>query len=134
VRAGAAVVIASRTQNRARQLAEQLMCRFTSWENRGSESVDIIVNCTPIGMHPNVDESPFKQHWLREDMGVFDMVYNPETTLLLKDARERGCRAVSGVEMFIRQAAAQFALFTGKKIELDDIRETLRKGISAAKL
>jgi 3-dehydroquinate dehydratase/shikimate dehydrogenase len=134
VRAGAAVVIASRTQNRARQLAEQLMCRFTSWENRGSESVDIIVNCTPIGMHPNVDESPFKQHWLREDMGVFDMVYNPETTLLLKDARERGCRTVSGVEMFIRQAAAQFELFTGLKISLDDVRETLRKGISAAKL
>jgi len=134
VRAGAALVIASRTQDRARKLAEQLMCRFTSWENRGSEAVDLIINCTPIGMHPNVDETPFKEHWLREEMGVFDMIYNPEQTLLLKEAKARGCRTVSGVEMFIRQAAAQFELFTGHTIALEEIRETLRKGISAAKL
>lgn len=133
-RAGGALVIASRTQDRAKRLAEQLMCRFTSWENRGSESVDLVVNCTPIGMHPNVDETPFKQHWFREEMGVFDMIYNPETTLMLREAQERGCRVVSGVEMFIRQAAAQFELFTGKTVTLDDLRETLRKGISAAKL
>lgn len=134
VRAGGALVIASRTQDRARKLAEQLMCRFTSWENRGSESVDMLVNCTPIGMHPNVNETPFPQHWFREEMGVFDMVYNPEQTLLLKEAKERSCRTVSGMEMFIRQAAAQFELFTGKSVSLDDLRDTLRKGISAAKL
>jgi 3-dehydroquinate dehydratase/shikimate dehydrogenase len=134
VRAGGALVIASRSLNRARTLAEQLMCRFTSWENRGSESVDLLINCTPVGMHPNVDETPFKQHWLREDMGVFDTIYNPEQTLLLKEAKERNCRTVSGIEMFVRQAAAQFERFTGHGVELDDLRETLRKGISAAKL
>ncbi len=134
VRAGAALVIASRSQDRARALAERLMCRFSSWENRGSESADLLVNCTPVGMHPNVNETPFPQHWLREDMGVFDTIYNPEQTLLIKEAKERNCRTVSGMEMFIRQAAAQFELFTGQSVELDDLRETLRKGISAAKL
>ncbi len=133
-RAGAALVIANRTQERAKRLAEQLMCRFTSWENRGSESVDILINCTPIGMHPNINETPFPQHWFREEMGVFDTIYNPEQTLMLKEARERNCRTVSGIELFIRQAQTQFERFTGKSVSLDDLRETLRKGISAAKL
>lgn len=133
VRAGGALVIASRTQDRAKKLAEQLMCRFTSWENRGSETVDMLVNCTPVGMHPDVDKTPFPQHWFREEMGVFDTIYNPEQTLMLKEAKERNCRTVSGIEMFIRQAAAQFTLFTGKTVSLDELRETLRRGISAAK-
>ncbi len=133
-RQGAALVIASRSQERARSLAETLMCRFTSWENRGSENCDLLVNCTPVGMHPHVNDTPFAQNWLREDMGVFDTIYNPEQTLLLKEAKERGCRVVSGTEMFVRQAAAQFEYFTGKSVSLDKLRETLRKGISAAKL
>jgi 3-dehydroquinate dehydratase/shikimate dehydrogenase len=54
--------------------------------------------------------------------------------LMLKEAKERGCRTVSGIEMFIRQAAAQFERFTGHSVSLDDLRETLRKGISPAKL
>lgn len=134
MRSGAALVIASRTQDRARRLAEELMCRFTSWENRGSESVDLLINCTPVGMHPNVNETPFPSHWFREEMGVFDTIYNPEQTLMLKEAKERGCRTVSGIEMFIRQAAAQFERFTGKSVDLADLRETLRRGISPAKL
>jgi 3-dehydroquinate dehydratase/shikimate dehydrogenase len=67
-------------------------------------------------------------------MGVFDTIYNPEQTLMLKEAKERGCRTVSGIEMFIRQAAAQFERFTGKSVDLADLRETLRRGISPAKL
>ena len=48
---------------------------------------DIVVNCTPVGMHPNVDESPFNKSHLKPTMIVFDTVYNPESTLLLKEAR-----------------------------------------------
>ena len=66
-------------------------------------------------MHPNVDESPFNKSHLKPSMIVFDTVYNPESTLLLKEARSHGCRIVTGVEMFIRQAALQFLLFTGKE-------------------
>ena len=64
-------------------------------------------------------------------MLVFDTVYNPENTLLIKQARERGCKTVSGIEMFVRQAAAQYKLFTGKEAPLEVMRTTLRKGISA---
>ena len=63
---------------------------------------------------------------------MFDTVYNPEQTLLLKHARERGCPTVSGVEMFVRQAAKQFELFTGQVAPVDYMAETLRVSTSAA--
>ena len=73
----------------------------------------MLVNCTPVGMHPNVDDSPYDKHYLRPSMIVFDAVYNPENTLLIKEARNRNCTVVTGVEMFVRQACLQFQLFTG---------------------
>jgi 3-dehydroquinate dehydratase/shikimate dehydrogenase len=130
---GGGLVIASRTTERARGLAQQLGCRFVTWENRGSEPADVLINCTPVGMHPNMDASPFQPHWLREEMIVFDTVYNPEQTLLLRNARERQCRVVPGIEMFVRQAAAQFQLFTQQPVPLELLRDVLRRGISAAK-
>lgn len=130
VRAGAGLTISNRTQDRAKKLAEELDCQYIQWENRGTVSAEILVNCTPVGMHPNVDEIPFAANWLREGMLVFDTIYNPENTLLLKEARERHCRVVSGVEMFVRQAAAQFEFFTGRPAPLESMRDTLRRGIS----
>jgi len=133
VRNGGALALCSRTAARSKALAEQLLCRHVTWENRGSEFADILINCTPVGMYPNMDETPFHQNWLRDGMIVFDTIYTPENTLLIKEAKERGCVTISGVEMFIRQAAAQFERFTGKAAPLDVLRETLRRGISAAK-
>ena len=89
------------------------------------------MNGTAVGMYPNVNDTPFAQNFMQEEMLVFDTVYNPENTLLLKQARERGCKTVSGIEMFVRQAAAQYKLFTGKEAPLEVMRSTLRKGISA---
>jgi len=130
VRAGSAVVIASRTHKRAMALAEELGCQQTQWENRGSVEPEILVNCTPVGMYPESDVTPYEQHWLNENMLIFDTIYNPENTLLIKHAKDRGCRTVSGIEMFIRQAAAQYELFTGQSAPLDVMREALRRGIS----
>ena len=132
-RRGGVLVIASRTADRAKALAESLACRQITWENRGAEYADILINCTPVGMHPNVNESPFHENWLRDEMIVFDTIYNPEQTLLLKQARAHNCRTVSGIEMFVRQAAAQFQRFTGQPAPLEMLKETLRNGISAAK-
>ena len=132
-RRGGVLVIASRTADRAKALAESLACRQITWENRGAEYADILINCTPVGMHPNVDETPFHENWMRDDMIVFDTIYNPEQTLLLKEARAHNCRTVSGIEMFVRQAAAQFQRFTGHTAPLETLKETLRNGISAAK-
>jgi 3-dehydroquinate dehydratase/shikimate dehydrogenase len=130
---GAAVTISNRSRDRGRALASELNCQFTSWENRAAETCEVLVNCTSVGMHPNVDESPFEATWLRDNTLVFDTIYNPEQTLLLKYARERGCPTVPGLEMFVRQAAAQFELFTGFAAPLEYMTETLRRANAAAK-
>jgi 3-dehydroquinate dehydratase/shikimate dehydrogenase len=132
--AGAAVTLTNRSRDRGRALALELSCQFVSWENRGAESCEILVNCTSVGMHPNLDDTPFEPHWLGDSTLVFDTIYNPEQTLLLKQAKERGCRTVSGIEMFIRQAARQFELFTGVPAPVEYMTETLRRSMSAARM
>ncbi len=133
VDAGCGVTVSGRTRQRASALAEELGCQDVSWENRGAQFADILVNCTPVGMHPHVDDSPFEPQWLGDSTLVFDTVYNPENTMLLKQAKERGCPTVSGVEMFIRQAALQYETFTGRMAPMDLMRDTLRRGISAVR-
>jgi 3-dehydroquinate dehydratase/shikimate dehydrogenase len=130
-RAGCVVTIANRNKDRARELVEQVGCNVTTWENRGAVDSDILINCTPVGMWPNMNDTPFAQHWLRDHMVVFDTIYNPENTLLIKEARERGCRTASGLEMFVRQAAAQYERFNQRVAPLEVMRAALRKGISA---
>jgi len=130
-RAGCVLTIANRNKQRGLELATELGCQATTWENRGSAECDILINCTPVGMWPNMNDTPYAQHWLRDGMIVFDTIYNPENTLLLKEARDHACVTVSGLEMFIRQAAAQFELFTQRPAPLDLFRDALRRGISA---
>ncbi len=128
-RRGAHVVLANRTVKRAEQLATALQCRSVEWQARYTIDADILVNCTPVGMHPNVDDTPYDKHHLRPSMVVFDTVYNPESTVLIKDARSRSCKVITGVDMFIRQAAIQFHLFTGQEAPAGLMRETLRRAI-----
>jgi 3-dehydroquinate dehydratase/shikimate dehydrogenase len=128
-RRGARTTIASRTRSRAQFLADQFGGRCVEWQARHIGDAEIIVNCTPVGMHPNVDETPYNKSHLKPAMIVFDTVYNPESTLLLKEARSHGCRIVTGVEMFIRQAALQFLLFTGQEAPEELMRETLKRAI-----
>jgi 3-dehydroquinate dehydratase / shikimate dehydrogenase len=127
------VLIAARTFERAAELAERFKCRPVQWYERLKFDPDIIVNATPIGMHPNVDETPYDRSHLRRGAVVIDTVYNPEQTLLIKHAREQNCRVVTGVEMFIRQAALQFEHFTGQPAPEEAMRAELKRAIGAAK-
>lgn len=129
-RCGAALTVCNRTHARAVELAKALSCQQVSWENRGATYSDILINCTKVGMFPDVNDTPYAENWLREGQVVFDTVYNPEQTLLLKEARLRGCITVSGVEMFIRQAAVQFEKFTGQAAPVEIMTKKLRQGIS----
>ncbi|MDX1964198.1 MAG: shikimate dehydrogenase [Pirellulales bacterium] len=131
---GALVNITSRTHERSQALAEKFGAKAISWDNRYGITPDVVVNCTPVGMHPNVDDTPYEKHHMRPFMVIFDTVYNPENTLLIKDARNQGCVTVTGVEMFIRQAALQFKLFTGKEPPVEVMRETLKRAIGPAKM
>jgi shikimate dehydrogenase len=74
----------------------------------------VLIHCTPVGMHPKTKESAVPKALLHRDLAVMDIVYNPLRTQLLADAEARGLKTVSGVEMFVNQAVIQFELWTGK--------------------
>jgi 3-dehydroquinate dehydratase/shikimate dehydrogenase len=129
-REGAQLTITSRTPERSHQLAEEVKCKTLDWHARHSIFFDILINCTPVGMHPNVDESPIHFSVLKPGLTIFDTVYTPETTLLIREAKARGCETITGVDMFVRQAARQFELFTGEEAPVEAMREIMRKALS----
>ena len=83
-------------------------------EARLAES-QVLIHCTPVGMHPKTKESVVPKSLLHRDLAVMDIVYNPLKTKLLADAEARGLKTIAGVEMFVNQAVIQFELWTGKK-------------------
>lgn len=127
---GALVAISSRTQERAERLARDVGGRALAWNSRYDIRPGILINGTPIGMHPEVDDTPYMKSKLSDTMLVFDTVYNPEQTLLIKEAREVGCQVITGVEMFVRQAAYQYKLFTGVAPKPELLRKTLKVATS----
>jgi 3-dehydroquinate dehydratase/shikimate dehydrogenase len=127
-RRGASVTITNRHDEKATGLAEEIGCRSATWSMRATMIADVIINCTPVGMHPNVDDTPLPPSaFQRSNMVVFDTIYHPENTMMLKLARERGCKTLTGVDMFVRQAALQFKLYTGQDAPTDLMREALKR-------
>jgi 3-dehydroquinate dehydratase/shikimate dehydrogenase len=122
---GCNVVIYNRTASRAKELADDFGCTAAPVEQRVRPGTKIVVNCTSIGMHPNVDEIPLPADRLAPDMVVFDTVYNPIETRLLREARGIGCRIVDGVAMFVHQAAAQFERWTGHPAPREAMRDVV---------
>jgi len=108
---GAEVTIYNRTASRAENLAGEFSCRWAPLERARRLDAQIVINCTPIGMHPNVGASPLASIPPPVEV-VFDTIYNPIETRLLSQGIAAGCRTVSGLEMFVRQAVAQFEIWT----------------------
>jgi len=76
---------------------------------------DILINATSVGMKPNENETPVKQIYLRGDLVVFDLVYEPLETRLLREAKSIGAKVVDGLSMLVHQGAASFEIWTGVK-------------------
>ncbi len=91
----------------------------------GIRSSQVLIHCTPIGMHPKVDETCIPASLLAPHLTVMDIVYNPLETRLLRDAKASGCRTIRGLEMFLHQAVAQFELWTGQAAPVDVMRAVL---------
>jgi shikimate dehydrogenase len=89
------------------------------------EQADVIINCTPIGMHPREGVSLVPPVLFRPGQVVFDVVYTPLVTKLLADAGSRGLKTISGVEMFINQAVLQFREFTGVDAPVEVMRRVV---------
>ena len=130
---GVDVTVSSRTFDRAKKIGLDMNCKAVEWNSRYRIPYDCIVNATPIGMHPNVDETPFDKEHLRPYMVVFDTVYNPENTLLVKEARLIGCSIVTGVDMFVRQASSQFAIWHNCEASQQLMHDALKRATASAK-
>ncbi len=122
-REAARVVIANRTFERGKALAEDLGVEAARWGDLLGVRAQIVVNATPVGMEPEAGASPVDPGLFRKDMVAMDTVYTPRLTRFLKDAKAAGAEAVDGVEMFLRQANAQFRLWTGRDMPREVLKE-----------
>lgn len=136
----AKLTILNRTLKRAERLANEIRrvsgvdVRFGGFTyeslSKELEDADIVINATPIGMHPNEEETPIDKHLLRPDLIVFDLVYNPLETRLLREAREAGAKTIDGLEMLIYQGAASFEIWTGMKAPVEIMMESAREELA----
>lgn len=90
---------------------------------------DILVNATSVGMKPNENKTPVKQTYLRRDLAVFDLVYEPLETRLLREAKSIGAKVVDGLSMLVHQGAASFEIWTGVKAPVNVMMETALRTI-----
>ncbi len=128
--AGAQVLIYNRTASRAQRLAEEFTATTVPLAQLAKTTARIIINATSIGMSPNTQASPFPRDALKPDMTVFDTVYNPQQTLLLTQAAQAAATTISGADMFIRQAAKQFELWTGQPAPLTTMQQVLYRALA----
>lgn len=90
------------------------------------KSSALVINTTPIGMHPNINDLPVQNDEIfHEGQVVYDLVYNPPMTKFLKVAKNKGTEVVSGVEMLILQAEKAFNLWTGKEMPVQEVQKFL---------
>ena len=90
---------------------------------------DVLLHCSPTGMHPNADASLVPAEYLHAGLLVFDAVYNPRRTRLLQQAAAAGCATVEGIEMFLGQAYVQFELWTGRPAPRDVMRQVVQSSL-----
>jgi shikimate dehydrogenase len=121
---GMDVTVLNRTMARGAALAERFDCASAPLTEFPLLEVNVVINATPVGMEPDT-RSPLPKDWLQGEMTVFDLVYTPPLTLLLRDAEEKGCSIIFGTEMFMHQAREQFLLFTGISVPESRIREMI---------
>ena len=122
---GGRVTIVNRSRATGERLATDLKAEFLPLSDWQPNHYEILINTTPVGMYPETDATPVPKKNLSKEMVVMDIVYNPLKTRLLKEAEAKRCRIISGISMFVFQAALQFELWTGKKAPLDIMQRSV---------
>jgi len=105
-------------------------CTFVPWEDREKQGATVVINATPIGMHPEEMASPLGLAGIADCRAVFDVVVRPRETRLLREARAMGKLVVDGLTMALYQAATQFFHYTGQHAPLDVFARVLAEDAS----
>ncbi len=134
------LVILNRSGEKAEVLAEKLRRIFNpkvvgaalsySEITENLRDSEVLINATSAGMKPNLNQSLVEPQWLRSDLVVMDIVYNPVETKLAKDAKAVGAKVISGVEMLIYQGAASFEIWTDKSAPIEIMRKAALSKLS----
>lgn len=123
------ITIINRSKDRAKNLVRELKSKmdlnieFKKYSEiilkEEITNADILINATPVGMFPTIDKSPVSKKVLHRDLFVFDLIYNPLETQLIKDSKEIGCQTLSGLDMLVNQGALAFEWWTNRKPNLE---------------
>lgn len=125
----------SAVQNLVRELNSKIKAHVRGFKSEPTkiakelQDADIFINATPIGMHPKENESIISKNSLRKDLTVFDVVYNPLETKLIKESKAIGAKAISGVMMLVYQGVAAFELWTGQKAPVPLMKQMVLEGL-----
>jgi 3-dehydroquinate dehydratase / shikimate dehydrogenase len=125
---GASVTLHARDRQQAAAVAMMTASNTGPWPP-AADSWDLLVNCTPIGMHPHCDDTPMPAERLTGRY-VYDLVYNPPATRLLRDAARMGCETIGGLDMLVAQAHEQFQWWTGARPPVGVMREAALKRLA----
>jgi shikimate dehydrogenase len=122
--AGARVTVYARNMERARVMGEKFGAHARTLEGAQFDNFDLVINATPLGTRgDNEVETPARADQLRGARAAYDLVYNPDETGFMREARVAGCEIVlGGLPMLVAQAAAQFKLWTGEDAPLEAMR------------
>lgn len=131
------IYIVNRTLTRAEELAYSLKSRVNAKPCSFNDlyafrEADIIINCTPVGMYPNVNESPFDCSLLKNECVVMDIVYNPIETKLLREAKALGLKTIDGVPMLVYQAALAFKIWMNQYPPIDLMMATAYRALGVS--
>ncbi|MCC4770533.1 shikimate dehydrogenase [Methanosarcina sp. DH2] len=137
---GADITVINRTEERALELAKEISAETLPGKINGAglsglkellQDADILINTTTLGMHPNTDTTIATAEELHSSLTVFDIVYNPLETRLLREAKAAGAKTVSGVLMLVYQGAEAFKLWTGVEPPIELMKKTILEALQA---
>jgi shikimate dehydrogenase len=135
------LAILNRAAEKAKELAEALGLTLNKKVVGGAlspdaiaknlQDSDVLINATSVGMHPEANQSIVPPQWLKSDLTVMDIIYNPVETKLAKDAKAAGAKVISGVEMLIYQGAASFEIWTDRSAPIEVMRRAALNKLQA---
>ncbi len=122
---GCRVTVSARNLNKAWDIAGQMGWEAEEWDEAPHGNWELVANTTPVGMYPDLEETPFPSSLWREGMVAFDAIHNPQETRFLRDAAAAGCLIIDGVDMYLRHAADQFHAWTGETMPKPNLSERI---------
>ena len=131
---GCRLIVVNRSEKRGNGLSRVLGCDYLPISSlakmkAGELEADVTINATSVGMFPRNKKTPVPKRLLKQGMMVMDIVYEPLQTKLLREAKEKGCLTINGLEMLVRQGVAQFMIWTGRRPDLKQMRNDLYKAL-----